>query len=47
MLCREIDSDNTAPPAFPLRVLYGFQPAEFSRDNGIRPPDRLALHQRQ
>ena len=27
MFCREIDSDNTAPPAFPLRVLYGSQPS--------------------
>ena len=24
-----MDSDNTAPPAFPLRVLYGFQSEDF------------------
>ena len=38
MFCREMDSDNhQTPPAFPLRVLYSFQPI------GIRLPDDSSI----
>ena len=38
-VCREMDSDITTPPAFPLRVLYSFQPLCC----GIRLPDKSAI----
>jgi len=31
------------PPAFPLRVLYGFQPVSEMPSAGIRPPDTILL----
>ena len=39
---REMDGDNiNAPPAFPLRVLYGFQPVSETPLAGIRLPDAI------
>ena len=35
MFCREMDSDNHNAPAFPMRVLYGFQSKDF------RLPDEI------
>ena len=36
LICREIDSDYSTPPAFPFRVLYSSQP----RFDGFRLPDK-------